>query len=286
MGDDETETRCYYESVSTNGLGLFLTDALSGLSDGEDLYVVYYDEPMTFNPAANTSAPGGYLYVADLHGSGFAEGSVNVQVKGVDGNGDQVLFGYPQYLSVNLEATEDVHDALAGATGRMDNVPYSPYVKADYPSTMWNAVDDVVALVVVGGVSASSANEWMSDVVWALADSHAENKIPEDTLAALESPDEILNEIWANSSETINYVRYVSTGKDGELDLTNLFAALEMAKKAEYRFEYPIFVGFLPKTKAINYHVTLKDTRQTDMKIQFLMKSITLSEWIDGKLKI
>ena len=256
MGDDETETRCFYESVPTTGSGLFLTDGLSELADGEDLYVVYYEEPMTYNPSASTSAPGGYLFVADLHGNGFAQGEANVQVKGVDGSGDRVLFGYSEYLDIRSESVESVLDALSGVSSTMMNVPYSPYVKVDYPSTMWESVEDVVALVVVGYVSASSADDWMVAVTWALADTRMESKFPKDTLAALESPDEILREIRANGEETVQYVRYLAADKDGNLDLTNLFAALELAKKAEYRYEYPVFVGFLPRTKAITYHVT------------------------------
>ena len=255
-GYDEPVELCFYISVDVSSVGRFFTDGLSEFSDGDTLYVVYSDYPSTYDPSANTSAPGGYMFVADLHGNGFGMETANVQVKGVDGNGDRVLFGYSEYLNIRSEAVEDVLDALSGVSSTMMNVPYSPYVTVDYPSTAWESVEDVVALVVVGYLSASSADDWVVGVTGALADTRMEGKLPKDTLAALESPDEILREIRANGEETVQYVRYLAADKDGNLDLTNLFAALELAKKAEYRFEYPIFVGFLPQIAEIRYHVT------------------------------
>lgn len=255
-GYDEPVELCSFTSVDVSSVGQFFTDGLSEFSDGDTLYVVYSDYPSTYDPSANTRAPGGYLFVADLHGNGFGMEAANVQVKGVDGNGDRVLFGYSEYLNIRSEAVEDVLDALSGVSSTMMNVPYSPYVTVDYPSSAWESVEDVVALVVVGYLSASSADDWVVGVTGALADTRMEGKLPKDTLAALEAPDEILREIRANEEETVQYVRYLATDKDGNLDLTNLFAALELAKKAEYRYEYPVFVGFLPRTKAITYHVT------------------------------
>ncbi len=256
-GYDEPVEICFYESVSTTGSGQFLTDALSELSDGEDLYVVYNEESMTYDPAEERDAPGGYLFVADLHGNGVARGEANVQVMGVDGLGQQDLFGYPEYIPVRSETLNGVRDALSRvSSSTMINVPYSPYVTVDYPPTAWESVDDVVALVVVGNVDASHADDWVVGVAGALADNRTEDRIPNDTVAALESPEEILNEIRANKSEPVNYVRYLAVGKDGRLDLTNLFAALELVKDPSLRYEYPVFVGFLPRTKAISYHVT------------------------------
>ncbi len=255
-GYDEPVELCSFTSVDVSSAGRFFTDGLSEFSDGDTLYVVYSDYPSTYDPSANTSAPGGYLFVADLHGNGFDQGKANVQVKGVDGSGDRVLFGYSEYLDIRSESVESVLDALSGVSSTMKNVPYSPYVTVDYPSSAWESVDDVVALVVVGYLSASSADDWVVGVTGALADTRMEGKLPKDTLAALESPDEILREIRANGEETVQYVRYLAADKDGNLDLTNLFAALELAKKAEYRFEYPVFVGFLPRTKTVTYQVT------------------------------
>ncbi len=256
-GYDEPVDICFFEEVSTTGSGKFLTDALSDLPDGEDLYVVYSEYPTTFDPSASTSAPGGYMFVADLHGNDVAQGKANVQVEGIDGLGQQELFGAPGKIPVRTEALANVGEALSLLSSAvMKNVPYSPYVTVDYPSTAWESVDDVVALVVVGEVGASSADDWVVGVAGALADTRTEDRLPKDTVTALESPEEILNEIRANQSEPVHYVRYLAVDKDGRLDLTNLFAALELVKDPSLSYQYPVFVGFLPRTKTVTYQVT------------------------------
>ena len=123
---------------------------------------------------------------------------------------------------------------------------YSPYLKVDYPSTVWENVDDIIALVAVGYVSSSSAREWMSGVIYALGDQYGVPRLPTDTLTALESPAVILSEIKAKEKNSVSYARYVRVNKNGELDLNSLMSALKTMGK-DYAYEYPIFVGLLPK---------------------------------------
>ena len=247
---------CRYETIQTDGTGKFYVDALPQLSNGDTLYVVYDDSYTTYDEDTDHSAPGGFMFVSDLHGGRFDSGVANVQAFGANIDGERELYSdYIDLLIDTLPTPRSLTEMLGLFNELSVPVPYSPYLKADYPSTTWDNVDNIVALVVVGYVSSSSAKAWMKEVISTLASPFYDYSFPTDTLSALESPATILGEIKANDSQTLRYVRYVRLNKNGELDLTNLMAALEFAKE-NYQYEYPIYVGFLPKISDVVYRVT------------------------------
>ena len=253
--DDEPEIYCYYNTVNMNGSNRFYADALSEFSNGDTLYVVYESEP--------TNTAGGYLFASDLHGEYFDLDIANVQTKKVSAEGDVGLFGAPDYLEIESTdsrlVTNMLNAVFSGQGTTAKSMPFSPYLVADYPSTLWENVNDIVALIVVGGSSNDGSielNELIGAATKQLARADLKHSFLEDTVKALESPAEIRAKMDSQieKDESMVYARYVHMGKKGDLDLTNLYAAVESLRRYEY--DYPIYVGFLPQLEEIRYHVT------------------------------
>jgi len=261
--DDEPEIYCYYNTVNMNGSNRFYADALSEFSNGDTLYVVYESEPM------NTA--GGYLFVGDLHGSRFDLGIANAQMKAVDANGESLLFGAPDYLEVETSTSSTIESILRNAFNEQNtstkSMPFSPYLVADYPPDLWNDVNGTLALVIVGASSNDGATEHytlMGSALSQLASNNLDHPFLKDTVKALESPMEIRAKMdeQVNSDNDLVYARYVWLDKEGNIDLTNLFAAVESLR--QYEYDYPIYVGFLPQTAEIRYHVTFDVNYETN----------------------
>ena len=261
--DDEPDIYCYYNTVNMNGSNGFYTDALSEFSNGDTLYVVYESEPV------NTA--GGYLFVGDLHGSRFDLGVANAQMKAVDANGESLLFGAPDYLEVETSTSSAIESILRNAFNEQNtstkSMPFSPYLVADYPPDFWNDVNGTLALVIVGASSNDGATELytlMGSALSQLASNNLDYPFLKDTVKALESPMEIRAKMdeQVNSDNDLVYARYVWLDKDGNIDLTNLFAAVESLR--QYEYDYPIYVGFLPQTAEIRYHVTFDVNYETN----------------------
>lgn len=253
--DDEPEIYCYYNTVNMNGSNRFYADALSEFSNGDTLYVVYESEP--------TNTAGGYLFASDLHGEYFDLDIANVQTKKVSAEGDVGLFGAPDYLEIESTdsrlVTNMLNAVFSGQGTTAKSMPFSPYLVADYPSTLWENVNDIVALIVVGGSSNDGSielNELIGAATKQLARADLKHSFLEDTVKALESPAEIRAKMDSQieKGESMVYARYVHMGKKGDLDLTNLYAAVESLRRYEY--DYPIYVGLLPQLEEIRYHVT------------------------------
>lgn len=261
--DDEPEIYCYYNTVNMNGSNRFYADALSEFSNGDTLYVVYESEP--------TNTAGGYLFVGDLHGSRFDLGVANAQMKAVDANGESLLFGAPDYLEVETSTSSAIESILRNAFNEQNtstkSMPFSPYLVADYPPDLWNDVNGTLALVIVGASSNDGATELytlMGSALSQLASNNLDHPFLKDTVKALESPMEIRAKMdeQVNSDNDLVYARYVWLDKDGNIDLTNLFAAVESLR--QYEYDYPIYVGFLPQTSEIRYHVTFDVNYETN----------------------
>lgn len=253
--DDEPEIYCYYNTVNMNGSNRFYADALSEFSNGDTLYVVYESEP--------TNTAGGYLFASDLHGEYFDLDIANVQTKKVSAEGDVGLFGAPDYLEIESTdsrlVTNMLNAVFSGQGTTAKSMPFSPYLVADYPSTLWENVNDIVALIVVGGSSNDGSielNELIGAATKQLARADLKHSFLEDTVKALETPAEIRAKMDSQieKGESMVYARYVHMGKKGDLDLTNLYAAVESLRRYEY--DYPIYVGLLPQLEEIRYHVT------------------------------
>ncbi|MBR2198029.1 MAG: T9SS type A sorting domain-containing protein [Fibrobacter sp.] len=261
--DDEPDIYCYYNTVNMNGSNGFYTDALSEFSNGDTLYVVYESEPM------NTA--GGYLFVGDLHGSRFDLGVAKAQMKAVDANGESLLFGAPDYLEIETSTSSAIESILRNAFNDQytstKSMPFSPYLVADYPPDFWNNVNGTLALVIVGASSNDGATELytlMGSALSQLASNNLDHPFLKDTVKALESPVEIRAKMddQVKSGNNLVYARYVWLDKDGGVDLTNLFAAVEYLR--QYEYDYPIYVGFLPQTAEIRYHVTFDVNYETN----------------------
>lgn len=261
--DDEPDIYCYYNTVNMNGSNGFYTDALSEFSNGDTLYVVYESEPV------NTA--GGYLFVGDLHGSRFDLGVANAQMKAVDANGESLLFGAPDYLEVETSTSSAIESILRNAFNEQNtstkSMPFSPYLVADYPPDFWNNVNGTLALVIVGASSNDGATELytlMGSALSQLASNNLDHPFLKDTVKALESPMEIRAKMddQVKSGNSLVYARYVWLDKDDNIDLTNLFAAVESLR--QYEYDYPIYVGFLPQTAEIRYHVTFDVNYETN----------------------
>lgn len=261
--DDEPDIYCYYNTVNMNGSNGFYTDALSEFSNGDTLYVVYESEPV------NTA--GGYLFVGDLHGSRFDLGVANAQMKAVDANGESLLFGAPDYLEVETSTSSAIESILRNAFNEQNtstkSMPFSPYLVADYPPDFWNNVNGTLALVIVGASSNDGATELytlMGSALSQLASNNLDHPFLKDTVKALESPMEIRAKMddQVKSGNSLVYARYVWLDKDDNIDLTNLFAAVESLR--QYEYDYPIYVGFLPQTAEIRYHVTFDINYETN----------------------
>ena len=262
-----------YCSFDTFGSSNFYADSLHRYSNGDTLYVIYNDYTTTFDELSYYNSPDGLLYVADLHGSGYGSGNVYVQSMGVTPAGERDLFGASEELSIQTETPASVSDALASSGGYASLMFCSPYLKVDYPSTTWENVDEILALVTVGYVSSSSGREWMGSVVSALANRldgwDSDYDLSIDTVSALESPATILNIIKANEKRSVSYARYVRLNKNGELDLTNLMVAMKFVRE-NHQYEYPIYVGFLPKISNVTYHVTFDANYDVDYRPPYI----------------
>ena len=261
--DDEPDIYCYYNTVNMNGSNGFYTDALSEFSNGDTLYVVYESEPM------NTA--GGYLFVGDLHGSRFDLGVAKAQMKAVDANGESLLFGAPDYLEIETSTSSAIESILRNAFNDQytstKSMPFSPYLVADYPPDFWNNVNGTLALILVGASSKNGSVELyplMRRALLQLASNNLDHPFLKDTVKALESPVEIRAKMddQVKSGNNLVYARYVWLDKDGGVDLTNLFAAVEYLR--QYEYDYPIYVGFLPQTAEIRYHVTFDVSYETN----------------------
>ena len=227
------------------------------LSSEDSLYVIY-------NKRYNQSSTGGDLFVADLYGESFSW-NTNVQVGGVKGGSVEQF--YTNYLEITDVSSKELVSLIESAVEMKITMPYSPYVKADYPSNAWGNVDDMVGLVVVGSNlgSASSAADLIETALNTMAESGLNvSALSKDTLTELESPEVIRDILVTNENADVSYARFVRMGADGNLDLTNLFAAREWARS--YSASYPVFVGFLPKIRSITYHVSF-DLNSSDVFI-------------------
>lgn len=272
--DNEPEIYCFYNTVNMNGSNGFYTDALSEFSNGDTLYVVYESEPM------NTA--GGYLFVGDLHGSRFDLGIANAQMKAVDANGESLLFGAPDYLEVETSTSSTIESILRNAFNEQNtstkSMPFSPYLVADYPPDFWNNVNGTLALVIVGASSNDGATELytlMGSALSQLASNNLDHPFLKDTVKAFESPMEIRAKMddQVKSGNSLVYARYVWLDKDDNIDLTNLFAAVESLR--QYEYDYPIYVGFLPQTAEIRYHVTFDINYETNTDYNSLFIATT-----------
>ena len=267
---------CYFESVQGQSSRGFYVDALSGFSGSSDtLYVVYDSEPM------NTA--GGYLFVSDLHGEYFDVDVATAQTKAVD-DGEQVLFGAPDHLAIESSNSQNVTGMLIGARGNAISLPFSPYLKVDYPPTFWEDVPDVVALVIVGASSNDGSRELMTLLGYAtrtIAEDNLEHPLLKDTVSALESPAEIRAWMDEHLNESAGYARYVHMGRDGELDLSNLFAAV--ASLSTYEYDYPIYVGLLPQLSSVKYHVTFDVEAKFYGQDEYYNSLFVADPWLDYK---
>ena len=253
---DGDEEFCEYESIQTDGTGSLYVDALPYLSNGDTLYVVYETEP--------GSAGGGYLYVSDLHGEGFDADIAYSQVKAVKPNGEVVMLGEPDYLQSSSADSRDVDLMLDNAFswqggGAASSVPYSPYLVADYPPDFWNNVTGLLGLIIVGKSSNDGETEprmLMRYATSELTSNNLEHTFLKDTVKALESPMEIRAKMdeQIKSGNNLVYARYIWFDKNGVVDLTNLFAAVETLR--QYENDYPIYVGLRPQVVEMEYRVT------------------------------
>ncbi len=253
---DGDEEFCEYESIQTDGTGSLYVDALPYLSNGDTLYVIYDTEPL--------STAGGNLYVSDLHGEGFDADIAYSQVKAVKPNGEVVMLGEPDYLQSSSADSRDVDLMLDNAFswqggGAASSVPYSPYLVADYPPDFWNNVTGLLGLIIVGKSSNDGETEprmLMRYATSELTSNNLEHTFLKDTVKALESPMEIRAKMdeQIKSGNSLVYARYIWFDKDGVVDLTNLFAAVETLR--QYENDYPIYVGLRPQVVDMEYRVT------------------------------
>lgn len=238
---------CSFSTMDASGA--FYVNALNEMSNGDTLYVIYLEEPV--------DVPGGNLYTSDLHGEYFDLDKANVQMMARDTTGERAPLGDPDNLTIESTASALMDNMLYGAYANWETLPYSPFFKANYPSDTWNKVTDIVGLVVVGGAVAggdSYSDALMKSATQTLRSVRREHPYLKDTLSALDSPEEIRAMMAANAGADFVYARYVHMGKDGTLDLTNLFAAIASVRETED--DYPIYVGLLPQLAGMEYHVS------------------------------
>lgn len=258
---DEPVEYCHYNDIQTLGHGNMYVDALSGLSNGDTLYVVYENEPM------NTA--GGYLYVNDLHGEWFDLDKATVTVKG-EYAGERDTFGISENLQIQSSDSKLIAQnlpALVSTSGQALSKPYTPYLNAYYPPDFWNNVGEIVGLVIVGSTSEieETVNGRLVAAAGELSSAGLKHEFLKDTVKSLESPAEIRQkmDLQISGHSPLIYACYVHMGKDGNIDLSNLFAALASIRENED--DYPVFVGFLPQLSDMTYHVTF-DANYSDYK--------------------
>ena len=266
---------CTFNSVQTSGSGRLYVDALGNLSNGDTLYVVYEQEAL--------DAAGGYLYVSDLHGEYFDLDKANVKMFGVKVGGDLDQYGEPSYLEIQSTDSRNIEGMLNGAYSIAMSLPYSPYLRADYPPDLWNNVDGVVAMVVVGRAYDSQGDDSPLDLMkyatQAISYRIYEYSDFQDTLTALESPTEIRAKMDANAGQSFVYARLLRSDKDGNLDLTNLFAAVESVRQTDY--DYPIYVGFLPQISDMIYHVSFDVEANVYAQDEYYNPLFVANPWLE-----
>ena len=235
----------------------YYNDAVIEMSSEDTLYVVY-------DRSKNQSGLDGGLFVADLHGASFGDGEVYFDIGGL--HGGEVSAFYHDNLTIQSYPT----DSLAGIVRTLSSeggawqfnptylaeVPFAPYVVADYPSNFWGSVDGMVGLVVVGSNlgSASSAANLLGRALDTLVNMDFDHPLLKDTLASLESSEDIYNYMVDHLSDAVSYARFVDMGENRSIDLTNLIAVVR-----SFRFftgDLPIFVGFMPRVHEIKYHLS------------------------------
>ena len=247
-----TQQVCSFSELSLNRSPFYASEyfSIAGLSDGGDIYVVYGQQSSTQSKGA--------LFVADLQVGGNSQEPATIQVMAVDVNGEIV----PTEATFDLP-TGDA-DGLSSIVSYSDSIPFSPYLKVNYSSDIWNEVSGVVALVVVGGnwsEGSSDSRRSISDAVEILASVDTSGSsllqrhpLLQDTLTELGSVEEIIAEMSQYSLTAFKYARYVRLSEDGTLNLENLFRAI--APYRRHAEDNTFFVGFAPIHTEIMYRIS------------------------------
>lgn len=247
-----TQQVCSFSELSLNRSPFYASEyfSIAGLSDGGDIYVVYGQQSSTQSKGA--------LFVADLQVGDNSQEPATIQVMAVDVNGEIV----PTEATFDLP-TGDA-DGLSSIVSYSDSIPFSPYLKVNYSSDIWNEVSGVVALVVVGGnwsEGSSDSRRSISDAVEILASVDTSGSsllqrhpLLQDTLTELGSVEEIIAEMSQYSLTAFKYARYVRLSADGTLNLENLFRAI--APYRRHAEDNPFFIGFAPIHTEIMYRIS------------------------------